>query len=351
MRVTVPAGPASRVPNIADQLAVHAQPRPTKTAIVFGQTQINYRQLDDMVEQRACALRQLGVCDGDVIGVALKDTPEHLVLLFAVARAGAVILPVDCRWLAVEKERVATHFGAKLVLVEPGEAFAGSRCIAADEAWLAQVQAAPPLTQRADGDRGFCLSLSSGTTGRPKGPMLTHAQLMSRFFTHYADLGFGSRETYLNATPLYFGGGRAFSTSGLYVGATVVLFAPPHTPQSLASEIARTGVSISFLVPTLIRRLLQAPPEVTAPFARLNTLISSGSPLTAEERVLIRQQICPNFIEYYSSTEGGGVTVLSAEDQQAFGASVGRPVFGVQVQVVDAGHQLVPAGTLGRAHV
>ena len=176
------------------------------------------RHIDDMVEQRACALRQLGVCDGDVIGVALKDTPEHLVLLFAVARAGAVILPVDCRWLAVEKERVATHFGAALVLVEPGEAFAGSRCIAADEAWLAQVQAAPPLTQRADGDRGFCLSLSSGTTGRPKGPMLTHAQFMSRFFTHYADLGFGSRETYLNATPLYFGGGRAFSTSGLYVG-------------------------------------------------------------------------------------------------------------------------------------
>lgn len=339
---------AHRIANIADQLTLHAQQRPSKTAIVWGAAKIDYRSLHAMVSQRAARLLELGIASGDVVGVALKDTPEHLVMLFAVAKAGASILPIDCRWLAAEKERVARHFGARLVLVEPGQAFPGTDCQETGDAWWRAVAAASVPDTFADGDRGFCMSLSSGTTGRPKGPLLTHAQFMSRFFTHYADLGFGSRETYLNATPLYFGGGRAFSVSTLYVGGTVVLFAPPHTPEALAAEIARTHVSITFLVPTLIRRLLAQAPEVIAPLRALTTLISSGSPLTADERAQIRRELCPNFIEYYSSTEGGGVTVLSAEDQDAYGASVGRPVFGVQIQIVDDDNQVLPTAQVGR---
>lgn len=337
-----------RIPNIADQLALHAQQRPTKTAILSGAQTFSYREANERVEHGARALLQAGVAPGDVVGIALKDTPDHLLMMFAVARAGAVVLPVDCRWLPAEKQRVVAHFAPRCVLVEPGDPIDGIRCLALDAAWWAAAAKAPAPAAWPDGDRGFCLSLSSGTTGRPKGPMLTHAQFMSRFFTHYADLGFGSRETYLNATPLYFGGGRAFSVSTLYVGGTVVLFAPPHTPQSLADEVARTRTTVTFLVPTLLRRMLAAPPEVVKPLARLATLISSGSPLTADERIQIRERLCPNFIEYYSSTEGGGVTVLSSEDQLSHPTSVGRPVFGVRIEIVDDAHRPLPTGEVGR---
>ncbi len=336
------------IPNIAAQLALHALQRPSKVAIVYGEERVSYREVQDRVEAAARVLRAEGVQPGDIVGVALRDTPDHLLMLFAVARAGAVVLPIDCRWLPQEKERVVTHFRPRCVLVEPGAAIPGTASIAADAGWWARGAALPAGDPWPDGDRGFCLSLSSGTTGRPKGPLLTHAQFMSRFFTHYADLGFGSRETYLNATPLYFGGGRAFSISSLYVGATVVLFAPPHNPQTLADAVQRSGATVSFMVPTMIRRLLAAPPEVVAPMARLSTLISSGSPLTGDERTRIRERLCPNFIEYYSSTEGGGVTVLSAEDQLAHGTSVGRPVFGVLVEIVDEADRPVPRGTVGR---
>ncbi len=338
----------SRVPNIADQLTLHAAQRPTKTAIVAGDRRISYREAEHIVERQAAALVALDVLPGTMVGIALQDTAEHLLAFFAVARVGAVVLPVDCRWLPAEKERVAAHFGAHCVLVEPGGEFPQARCIPLDAVWEKLLDTAPPLTSRPDGSRGFCMSLSSGTTGRPKGPMLTHLQFTARFFTHYADLGFGSRETYLNATPLYFGGGRAFSISALYVGATAVLFAPPHTPQSLSAEIARTGTTITFLVPTLLRRLLAAPAEIVAPFARLHTLISSGSPLSESERIQIRNRLCPSFIEYYSSTEGGGVTVLSVEDQDRHSTSVGRPVFGVQIEIVSDTHTPVPAGEVGR---
>ncbi|NML48746.1 long-chain fatty acid--CoA ligase [Ramlibacter sp. G-1-2-2] len=339
---------APRIPNIADQLAMHAVQRPTKTAIVSGTQTVSYRDANERVEHGARALLQAGVQPGDVVGVALKDTPDHLLMLFAVARAGAVVLPMDCRWLPAEKQRVVAHFQPRCVLVEPGDDVADARCVTLDAAWWAAAAQAPAPAAWPDGERGFCLSLSSGTTGRPKGPLLTHAQFMSRFFTHYADLGFGSRETYLNATPLYFGGGRAFSVSTLYVGGTVVLFAPPHTPQSLAEAVARTKATVSFLVPTMLRRLLAAPADVVQPLARLSTLISSGSPLTAEERIQIRERLCPNFIEYYSSTEGGGVTVLSSEDQLAHPTSVGRPVFGVGIEVVNDANQPLPNGEVGR---
>lgn len=334
--------------NIAEQLVLHAKQRPTKPAVIHGQVTLSYAELDLAVRQRAACLQDLGVEPDRVVGIALHDSIEYLIMLFAVARAGAVILPLDCRWKEFEKQRVASHFEPVAVMVEPGEAFEGARCIEVGPDWTAAATLSNPDREFPDGDRGLAMSLSSGTTGRPKGPLVSHQKFLNRFWTHWVDLGFGSRETYINATPMYFGGGRAFTMSTLYAGGTVVLFPPPYDPAALAAEVERTGSTVMFLVPTLLRRLLSWDQTALAPLKRLNTLVSSGSPLTALERVQIRENICPNFIEYYSSTEGGGVSVLSPDDQKRFGDSVGRPVFGVEVQIVDDDHLVQALGTVGR---
>jgi long-chain acyl-CoA synthetase len=337
-----------RVPNIADQIALHGRQRPTHIALIQGDQQLDYRAFDQAVTRRAAWLQGQGLQAGAAVGLALKDSIEHVLMLYAVARAGAVVLPVDCRWKPFEKQRVTEHFGAALTLVEEGGAFEGQRCQAIDAAWLDAVQRAEPVAPFPDGDRGLVMSLSSGTTGRPKGPMLSHTRLINRFFTQWADLGFGSRERYVNATPLYFGGGRTFTLSTLYAGGTVVLCPPPYTPEELAAEIERTQGTVMFLVPTLLRRLLDCDAATLAPLRRMKTLISSGSALAPEERQQIRDVICPNFYEYYASTEGGGVSVLSPADQLRYTDSVGRPAFGVEVSVVDDQHQPLPAGSIGR---
>ncbi len=336
------------VPNIADMLALHGRQRPRQVAIVHGAQTLDYQSLDLQVSLRAAHLQALGLQPGDIVGIALPDSVEYLLLLYAVARAGGVILPLDCRWKTLEKQRVTQHFKPVFVLVEPGDAFEGATCVPADDAWHHAVAAAQVPAQFPDGDRGLLMSLSSGTTGRPKGPMLSHEQLVYRFYMHWAELGLGSRERYLNATPLYFGGGRAFSMSSLYAGSTVVLCPPPYTPAQLAAEVARTESSVLFLVPTLLRRLLEEDPATLAPLRALKTLISSGSALTADERHQIRTHICPNFLEYYSSTEGGGVSTLSPQDQLLFPDSVGRPALSVDVQIVDAQDQLLPRNSVGR---
>jgi len=191
------------------------------------------------------------------------------------------------------------------------------------------------------------MSLSSGTTGRPKGPRIRHSQFLARYRVFWINLGFNSQDRFLSATPFYYGGGRTFPLTMLYSGGTTYLLPPPYEPQELCEAVKKHRINSVFLVPTLIRRLLTLSDAQLAPIRSLRLLLSSGSALHAEERRHLRA-LCPGFVEYYSSTEGGGVSYLTADDPESFSDSVGRPVFGVEVQCVDEDHRPQPAGKIGR---
>jgi acyl-CoA synthetase (AMP-forming)/AMP-acid ligase II len=103
-----------------------------------------------------------------------------------------------------------------------------------------------------------------------------------------------------------------------------------------------------FLVPTLLRRLLAACEDRSgAAFPGVRRLISSGSILHSRERDLIRRKLTPEFYNFYASTEGGGVSVLGPDDPDTVSGSIGRPVFGTEVDLVDTDHNPVPAGEVG----
>jgi acyl-CoA synthetase (AMP-forming)/AMP-acid ligase II len=335
--------------NITDPFAHHARALADKPAIVHGDSVILYRDLDPLVRRSAAHLYSLGLAPGDVAGVALRDSVEHLVILAGLARAGIVILPIDWRWTPAEQERVARHFGAKAVLVEPGRPRpAGFDCIEINLEWNEKVSQENSGREFPEGDIPLLMSLSSGTTGRPKGPRLRHSQFMARYRVFWINLGFNSQDRFLSATPFYYGGGRTFALVMLYSGGTVYMLPPPYGPEELCEAVARHRISAIFLVPTLIRRLLTLKEEQMKPLKGMRLLLSSGSALHPDERRIIRAQMCPGFIEYYSSSEGGGVSFLTPEDPERFGNSVGRPVFGVDVQCVDEAHQLLPPGQVGR---
>ena len=339
--------------NLADALAHHVTARPDRPALVEGGRAILYRDLDGMVRRWAAHLRALGVKQGQVLGIALRDRMEHVLALYAAARMGAIALPMDCRWTPAEQTAVAKHFRAVAVLVEPDAApLAGPRAVVADDAFIAAVAAAPPDLEFPAGeaarDLPLLMSLSSGTTGRPKGPVLTHYQFLRRFWTHWIDLGLNSREVFVSATPMYFGGGRTFAMSLLFSGGTVCLFPPPFKPRELVAEVARHDATSAFLVPTQLRRLLELPDDAVGPLRAMRLLLSSGAPLTPYERRALRDRLCAGFHEYYASTEGGGISLLRPEDLDAHPDSVGRPVFGVEVAVFDDDGARLPPGQVGR---
>lgn len=333
--------------NLAAVQEAHARTHPHDEALVDGALRLTHSQFAQRIAQTAKHLRTLGAGPGVLVGVALGDHATHVIIMLALARIGAVLLPLDHRWTPGERERVATHFGAALALVEPCQAISGTPCVEVSEKWPDTVsQCAADPVMAPGGDAPLLVSLSSGTTGRPKGPRITHAQFLARFRTHWIDLGFVAQDCFVCATPLYFGAGRTFVWSTLYAGGKVVLAPPPFDPPALLDTLAREHATTLFLVPTQLRRLL-AEHAGAAPLKRLRLLFSSGAPLTREERRAIHAELNAYFCEYYASTEGGGVTLLKPADIDKHSDTVGRAIHAVDVEIVDAHHQPVSPGTVG----
>ena len=342
--------PDHSLTNLASLLDQFAETRGTHPAVIFKGDTISHARFARLVQGYAARLAADGVGQGALVGVGLTDRPAHLVMLFAVMRVGAVIVPVDCRWTEAETTSLATHFALDYLVQEPDTpTIDGPRRITIDRTWedgAAKVEGKAPLVKAPE--LPMILSLSSGTTGRPTGPLLTHAQMWARTENQLATLTFHQHDRYLLATPLYFGGGRAFALTHFLIGATLILCPPPYTPEELARTAERTNATSTFLVPTLIRRLLEQPPEVLERFKSLRLLVSSGAPLHATERAEIESRLCAGFIEYFASTEGGGISVMVPSERDGRLDSVGRAAFRVELQVVDDTHTPLPPDGVGR---
>jgi len=334
--------------NIALALDENAIRRGNHPAIIEGERSISYRALSPMVQRIAGHLANLGVRENDTVGICLRDSADHLMILYAVARLGAVVLPLDWRWTEPEKTNVAAFFDVSLIAVEPGAGLKDFDCVDIDDEWRRAVANSHPQSVCASGgDRPVVLSLSSGTTGRPKGPMMTHAQFIARFVMQWVTLGFNQHDRYLSATPIYFGGGRSFTMGCLYSGATVILFPPPYEPQDLVEAVRTHEATTLLLVPTLLRQLLDLPRHATPLLSGLNRLLSTGAILHPDERDQVMSALNPNFINYYGSTEGGGTSVLLPKHTGRAAASVGEPIYQCEIQIVDDDGRELPVGDSG----
>jgi acyl-CoA synthetase (AMP-forming)/AMP-acid ligase II len=255
------------------------------------------------------------------------------------------------RWTQAERVAVARGFMADLVLVSEGGAeIDGNRTVTASQSWFDEAMKAPAERRISVADRRqpLILSLSSGTTGKPKGPVISHGNILNRLQIYTVSLGFNERDRFLLSTPLYFGGGRYMALCMLMLGGTVVLARQPVSPAELLRIVDDEKITSLFLVPTLLRRLLSICEDNDGPaLPAVRRLISSGSILHARERDLIQRKLSPEFFNFYASTEGGGVSVLAPDDPETVSGSIGRPVFGTEVELVGPDHKPVPKGDVG----
>jgi len=227
-------------------------------------------------------------------------------------------------------------------------AIIGVDTIAVDNSWRSSVAAHSgkcSFVRRRD--YPLLLSLSSGTTGQPKGPIVTHGHALSRLFIYTFSLTFNEADRFITATPLYFGGARYMTMAYLFMGATVVIFPAPYEPESLVNAVNNRRITTLFLVPTLLRRLLDLPKTTLPLMPSLRLLLSSGSSLYPQERRKIMRELSPHFFNFYSSSEGGGISLLRPDHPDEASLSVGQVVFGAEVQIVDENDKQVTPGTAG----
>ena len=336
--------------NLADAIRHHARRRPGHTAIVYRDRDLSYAAFDALVDAAAAALAERGVVVGDRVGVALGDTPEHLAVLCGAARLGAVFVPIECRWACGEKKRVAAHFGVKLMIVDREDVSDSAiPTLPIPESWSPGPAAPRPSAPvGADGALPLAVFLSSGTTGQPKGPLLTHHNLYARFLIYHLSLTLNEHERFGCVTPLYFGASRGFAMCMLHAGATVVLLPPPMPIPELIERIDRAGCTSVSLVPTLIRRMLKAHRAAGYCLPAVKTVISTGASLHPHERTEALQRLSPNLLSFYGSSEGGGVAVLMPHHPSEKADSAGTIVFGTDVRIVDDRFEDVAPGETGR---
>ncbi len=332
--------------NLADLIRLHALHRPEKTAIEYAGRAINYAECWASVIAGAQVLKKAGLKSGDRLGLSMREHPAHLLMHYAAAACGVCIVPIDHRWTLTEKQAACKAFNVQLLVIDHGsESPRGVRAIEmhpVPEPLAAATLELPDCTRKP-----LLISLSSGTTGRPKGAVVTHLQMYERFVTQWVTLGFNATDRFALVTPLYFGAGRSFGMSFLAAGAVVIIAPPPLKPAELVEVISTSRATACFLVPTVMRRLLELPGK-GAMLSGLRRLLISGEAFFEHEVAEFKSRLTENLIGYYASSEGGGISVLQPDDFESHGASVGQAAFRVELSIVNERDEEVAVNEHGR---
>ncbi|MCX4767722.1 long-chain fatty acid--CoA ligase [Streptomyces sp. NBC_01275] len=356
--------------NFASILDYHLSQRPDAVVVVQEKQRLTVRQLHERVNRLAAGLSELGVGRGDVVGLLLYNQPEFLELVYAVNRIGAVFLPLNYRLSEEEWQYILGHAQAKVLVTEPEFVRAADRILSdlpglahriqvggdtTAEAWtgyedlLARHPGARVEPVEAGPDELQRLMYTSGTTARPKGVCLTHANVQAKNLAHIVHFGLTAADTTLVCGPLYHVGGLDMpALATLYAGGSVVLQRKFDAAGALRA-IEEHGVTNVWLAPAMVNAVLEVPDRESYDTRSVRFVLGGGE--KTPEPVLRRiMSAFPGawFADAYGLTETvSGDTFLDRAHALTKLGSVGRPVPHTRIRIVDDTGKEVPAGELG----
>ncbi len=353
----------------------HAVSQGNVDAFTFGDEKLTFAQLDDGANKVANALMALGVSKGDRVSYLGKNHPLYFEALLGAAKIGAVMTPVNWRLAAPEVAYILENAGSRVVFV--GDGFAemlakattdksvcdhvigidAPDCSAADyRTWRdAASFDAPGISITREDD---ALQLyTSGTTGRPKGAVMTHGSLLQSLdpSNHGDNIRDWQQRTpgdvALLAMPCFHISGSGNGLTTMIAGTTSIVL-PEYDPAQALELIENYKISKIFLVPAAIQILLNHPRAKEVDFSDLTHITYGASPIPLELMREAMEVIGCGFVQMYGMTETSGTIVaLDPEDHVPEGSpkmrSVGKPLAGVELKIIDASGKQVPTGEVG----
>lgn len=345
----------------------HARRTPSKPLAVFGDDVVTYQGMADWAAALAAGLQARGVGAGDVVGLLSYNSIEFLATIFAANYLGAIAMPINWRLAAAELRFILDHSEARALVCDDA-------CIElANEATndlggdLVRVctsseklagwerfsdlgsESVRPARAHVEGDDTHRLMYTSGTTGRPKGVMITHANLAWKNYAHITEFGFTAADVGLACGPLYHVGALdLITTTMIAVGATTIIHRA-FDAERVVDEIERSRVTCVWTAPAMVRAILDVPGVESRDLSSVRLIIAGGEkmPIPYIERL---RRTFPSawFADAYGLTETvSGDTFLDRESTLSKLGSVGRPCQYLELDIWDEHGTSVTSGERG----
>ena len=358
---------------LADLLRRSRMREPGKLAMVYKSERLSYAEFDDRVNQVAWALSEDGVHKGTMVAVLSRNSMDFAVLNFALARLGAVMVPLNYMLTVTDLAYIAQH--ARVTVLMASAEFAPILDQAVDmaaasialrylmdthepHADLADWQALGARRQSAattlfeaevyDEDVAHIL-YTSGTESRPKGVMLTHGNLVGEYVSTLVDGRMEGRDVAIHALPLYHSAQlHCFLGPGVYIGSSGIIL-PGATPEVILETIEREHVTQLFCPPTVWIALLRHPDFNLRDLSSLEKCYYGAAIMPREVlKELSARLPQARFWNFYGQTEVAPLaTVLQPEDQMRKLGSAGKPALNVETRIVDEEGNEVARGEVG----
>jgi acyl-CoA synthetase (AMP-forming)/AMP-acid ligase II len=346
----------STAETLAGFVEQHAQQRPDGIAIQYGELQWSWTEWASRIRRTAGALRAAGVERGQCVAILDKNHPACLEILFAAASIGVVTTIINWRVIGDELVHVLNDSGARLLFVGD-ELYATAEATVARvfgleriiviggdcdeyESLLAAASPTPADTEVADNETALVI-YSSGTTGRPKGVLLSQRALVNHSANLAPAFPFAEGNANLVAMPLFHVGGIGYALFGIRAGVPTIMTREPDAATLIGA--VRAGATHAFFVPPVIARFIDAGEAARATISGLGYIVYGAAPMPLP---LLQRALATwpetNFVQVYGQTElCGAVTALSNDDHRdparpGLQLSAGKALLGTEIQIVDA---------------
>jgi len=350
---------------LPDLWATHARFSPEKDAVICGDVRRNWRDFNQNMNRVANAVGSRGLGQGDKVAVFMGNAVETLEVMYGIVRAGACVVPLSGLLTGDQIEVLVNDCDAELIFSSQGTrerieqvrgqltnipenafvavGFEGDGWTSFDQ-FVADANGEAPNVQF-DMTDDFNIIYSSGTTGLPKGIVQTHRARQHWSYSNAIEMQFHANAKALTTTALYSNGTWLMILPALFAGATVVIL-PEFNTKALLETVGREKITHVFMVPTQFIATLSEPELESSDLTSLEAILCAGSPLRPDTKADVLTRITPNLYELYGYSEG----FASMNRPHTHGlktASVGTPVLGFDVKIIDDGGQELAAGEVG----
>jgi fatty-acyl-CoA synthase/long-chain acyl-CoA synthetase len=346
---------------MGDGLRRNAWKFPVKIAAKDRFREINYADLNARVNQLAHGLLSLGVRRGDAVALSVGNRIEHLEIIFATAKIGALAIPLDVKWKALELASVVAALEPQFIILQEDCVAEFDKAKEARDLRLVKAVSLSAdytysglLSGQSSGepdihvheDDPFTVMLTSGTTGFPKGCLATQRTFVFHCINNAIEKGLGAHDKAILSSPIYFNAGRSFTLGIIYFGGTMILH-ERFDAEEVLKTIEREKVTYVGAVPTMCERMLHVLETTPYNTSSLRCLAITGGKVHPAVLEALKKNLTPNIFRTYASTDSGQMAISKPDDIAAKAHAAGRPVWCVDLRIVDENDKPVRVGAVG----